>query len=345
MRTEPGGSRKHARLAFVVRPNCVGKALSQVIATFWPAAAIQDARNDDAEAAHQLIEGDTSNLYLLEVESESSADAERTGILVLQPQTAIVDLCHAVVENAPARRPTIASIRSYFREPEHLGKRIHDLRNALQRFRQRPSKQEYDNLSDELSKLQHMLLRSGRHDEVDTIQRISKKCEDDNSKTVDEIADFLDDLEGRLFENRSRSQASPKPAASSAPPPGYNMILAADDDGLLLLNAWKARLEAMGYIVRVVDSLDAARHVLASTPPAVFVCDLGWKDADCLAGLRCIREVCSKSSVRLVVAMSAAEISSETLPQGAANLSSGDVKSVAGALRLHNLVCERASSP
>lgn len=345
MRTQSERGRKHARLAFVVRPNCVGKALSQVIATFWPAAAIQDVRVDDAEAAQQLVEGDTSNRFLLEVKSESSADLETTGILFLQPQRVIADLCHAVVENSPARRPTIASIRSYFRETEHLGKRIHDLRNTLQRFRQRPSKQEYDNLSDELSKLQHLLLSFARHDESDAIQRICKNGGDDNSKTMDEIACFVDDLERRLSDSRSRPQTSPRAAASSAPPDGYNTILAADDDGHLLLNAWKARLEALGYIVRVVDSLDAARDALASTRPAVFVCDLGWKDADPLAGLRFIREECSKCSVRLVVAMSATVISSETLPQGAANLSSGDVKSVAGALRLHNLICERASNP
>lgn len=338
-------SREHVPLAFMVRDNCVGKALKRVITTILPAAAIRTSSDGDAETVFLLLKRDTSTHFLLEVKSESSADVKRTGILVLQPQRAIVDLCHAVVENAPARRPTIASIRSYFRETEHLGNRIHDLRNVLQRFRERPSKQEYDNLFDELSKLQHLLLRFARHNESDAIQRICKNGGDDDSKTMGEIAYFVDDLERRLFDNRPLSQASPKPASSSAPPSGYNTILAADDDGHLLLNAWRARLQSLGYIVRVVDSLDDARDVLSSIPPAVFVCDLGWKDVDPLAGLRFIREECSKSSVRLVVAMSSAEISSETLPQGAANLSSGDVKSVAGAMRLHNLICERASNP
>jgi CheY-like chemotaxis protein len=124
-------------------------------------------------------------------------------------------------------------------------------------------------------------------------------------------------------------------------PVGYETILVADDDGYPLESI--SLLEHLGYHVEVVTGFTDAEATIAADPMAVLLCDQTF-GSDPMAGRQLMALARREGSWKLIVALSGSNIDLSEVPEADGVCSGARAKLADGARRLHEMICEWATS-
>jgi len=122
------------------------------------------------------------------------------------------------------------------------------------------------------------------------------------------------------------------------PPAGLEYILVVDDDGYD--RSCQLKLEDMGYGVEIITSRDEALSSLEIDPPDILLCDLRL-EGDPQLGLEVARSALSTPQIKLVIMISADEISEDEVPEGVEVCAGRDKFNVE---LIHALICNKAES-
>jgi hypothetical protein len=227
---------------------------------------------------------------------------------------------------------------------ETIRTKIHSVANRISRAAVGPlyTPPEYSLLTNEVMGLRDDLVRYELEAAVRLAERVVKIVQAGNQLTLLDqrmLLELLDQIDASFVSGRTDDASSSSHFHSRALM-GYDTVLIADDEGYpdIGLDYFKG----LGYSVTLVTSYDEASVILSSDPGAVFLCDQTFGN-DSSAGRR-LMALARREQWKLIIALSGARLDAAEVPEADAICAGPLAKLDTGARRVHEIICEWATT-